>query len=111
MLASALIDSLFLLCPASELPLLDVSARLDMLDYYAAEMEAKGANVMGGTSVMEEKGDSLIRLRLTEVSTWEMRLLDDGIIRCQHTISAAEMEPRVNLSFYSKDWAPIRRKK
>lgn len=110
MLASIVIDSLFLLCPMSELPLLDQSARLDMLDYFAAEMEAKGTNLFGGTSVIEEKSDCTLRIRLTEVSTWEMRLLDNGQIRCTHNISAPDVIQQSQTHLYSQDWILVKMK-
>ena len=70
-----LIDSLFLLCPMADLPLLDKSARLDMLDYYEAQMEARGTNILGGTSVLTEKTNSTLTIRMTDVSTWHMEIL------------------------------------
>lgn len=111
MLTTALIDSLFLLCPMSELPLLDQNARLDMLDYYAAKMEAKGNNVLDGCSILEEKTDSLLKIQLTEVSKWEMQLMPNGEICCKHTIQIPDAAPLTSLHFYSREWSLKKRGK
>lgn len=93
----------------TELPLLDRSARLDMLDYYEARMEARGTNTMGGTSVMTEKTDSTLTIRLTDLSTWHMEILPHdqvprpkknkrepkGIpVRTTHTLNVPNIPPR-----------------
>lgn len=81
-----LIDSLFLLLPMSELPLLDRSARLDMLDYYAASLPARATNTLGGESVLTAKTDSTLSIHLTDVSDWQLSVLPDGTLLCTHTL-------------------------
>ena len=84
-----LIDSLFLLLPMSELPLLDHSARLDMLDYYAASLPARATNALGGESVLTAKTDSTLSIHLTDVSDWQLTVLPDGTLLCTHTLHVA----------------------
>ena len=103
-MTSLIIDSLFLLCPTGELPLLAGSARLDLLDYHAAGMEAKATNRLGGETRLLEKTDSLITLQLTHVSRWTMRLTPQGLLRVEHSIQAAPNWNRTSTRFYNKDW-------
>lgn len=111
MFTSLLIDSLFLLCPMSELPLLERSARLDMLDYYEARMEARGTNRMGGSSILTSKSDSLLTIQLTEVSSWSMELMKDGSIRTTHKIQTSDIPERKTTHYYNKEWKSLKRKK
>lgn len=109
MITAAIIDSLFLLCPLTELPLLDNSGRMDMLDYYAAQMEAKGTNTMGGTSVMEEKTDSSLTVRLTDVSTWRMEIVrspkgKEPTIQTTHTLHVPDIPDRIDRRRYTLQW-------
>ena len=72
-------DSVLVSVPESELPLLERNPRLDMLDLYNSQMEAKGENIFGGASYLTEKDDNYLRIRLTDVSEWELqRLTLDG---------------------------------
>lgn len=99
-------DSLFVAVPEPELPLLDRNARLDMLDLYNYKMTAKGENIFGGTSLMEAKEQNFIRLKLTEVSRWEMMRLEcDSIYYvCIHTIEQPVRMSRIR--FYDGGWMP-----
>lgn len=106
-----LIDSLFLLCPLTELPLLDRGARMDMLDYYEARMEARGTNRMGGISVLTEKTDSILTLRLTDISTWQMEILPpqskkhpSPTLRCTHTLTVPGLPDRKTIHLYDTNW-------
>lgn len=94
----------------SELPLLDYSARMDMIEYYDAQMEAKCTNTLGGISTLEYKTDSVMVIKLTDVSHWELSLLPNNRLRCTHTISLndlPEIEDRKTIHFYDTKWAPI----
>lgn len=106
-----LIDSLFLLCPLTELPLLDMEARMDMLDYYAARMEARGTNRMGGVSVLLHKTDSTLYVRLTDVSEWQMELLPDQTIRTTYTLCAPDIPDRITTRTYTHNWAAVPKKR
>lgn len=99
------IDSTFVKVPVTELPLLDTNSRLDMLDLYNYNMEAKADNIFGGSSVMVGKSPNHIRLRLTETSDWElMRLKADTavIYACIHTLKYSVGESSIR--FYDEAW-------
>ena len=49
------IDTLFRHVPQEELSMLELNARLDMLDLFNCQMAAKGENIFGGSSVMVKK--------------------------------------------------------
>lgn len=94
----------------SELPLLERSARLDMLDYYEAQMEARGTNRLGGSSILTSKSDSLLTIQLTEVSLWNMELMEDGCIRTTHKIQTSDIPERKTTLYYNKEWKVLKRK-
>ena len=95
------IDSLFLWMPMSELPMLPVSSRMDMLDYYEAKMEARGENIYGGVSVLTQKDERSLTVKLTEVSTWKMEALEDGSVRCTHRVEVPGGEDCVETRNYA----------
>lgn len=72
------IDSVFVAVPERLLPLLDRNARLDLLDYADAGMEAKVTNRLNGTTQLTGKSDTLVTLRLTPASQWSLRLVTDA---------------------------------
>lgn len=102
-----LIDSLFLLAPMTELPLLDRSARLDMLDYYAAGLPANGTNTIGGKSLLTQKNDSTLNIRLTDVSDWTLTVLPDRTLLCTHTLHLPELPDRITARRYDAQWQPL----
>lgn len=113
MLATLIIDSLLLTCPCAELPLLDTNARMDMLDYYAAGMEARGVNRYGGTSLITKKEDDLLTIKLTDVSTWTLRLVETRkgtIAECTHTLEIPDLPLRSTTHYYRTDWTPVKKK-
>lgn len=98
-------DSVLTHVPLEELPLLERNPRLDMLDLYNNQMEAKGENIFGGTSYLLEKDDNYLRIRLTDVSEWEVRRLTldgDTLYICIHSVSTPATCSTVRC--YSKSW-------
>lgn len=63
-------DTMLVRVPQSELPLLERNPRLDMLDLYNSQMEAKGENIFGGYSY-------LLKRRIT-ICTSASRTLANG---------------------------------
>lgn len=101
------IDSLFVNAPANILPLLSRNARLDMIDYLDYSQPAIVSNRFGGKSEMTTLSDSLIEIRLTDVSTWQMRIIclpqnRDTIIQTTHIVCRPDTEIVVNR--YTRDW-------
>lgn len=101
------IAALFTAAPLTVMPLLDRSARLDLIDLYEAGMEAAVTNRYDGTSRMTEMTDSLLTLELTPVSSLVMRLTPDSIIETIHSIEIPEGK-RVTTHRYDTQWTPIR---
>lgn len=99
--------SLFIVAPISVLPLLDTSARIDLIDYYEANMAAKVENRYEGISEMTELSDSLVEVRLTDVSTIEMRLTNDSNVVVRHTYTLPEGNI-VSEKVYDREWKRIK---
>ena len=68
---------------------------MDMLDLHQYGLEAKAENNMGGKSLMQQKTDEYIEIRLTEVSTLSMRLV--------RNTPATQSQ----VKFYTTAWQPI----
>lgn len=99
------IDALFSSAPKEVLPLLDRTSRLDMLDLYNGGLEAKTENIYGGQSEMLRKTHDYIKVRCSESSFWQMKLLPvghDTLIVCVHTLLVPEAVSTI--SFYRHDW-------
>lgn len=101
------IDSIFVSSPVSELKLIAPNARLDMIDLMAYKMEARGENVYGGYSLLMERSERHLKVRLSEASTWELQLLRQGpdtLYACIYTLFAPAAESRVSL--LTTSWKP-----
>lgn len=101
------IVTLFLSAPASIIPLLDNTARLDLLDYYEAKMPAKMQNRFGGMTELTHLSDTLIALRMTEASSLELRLQADSTIQMTRIIALPEKELRIS-KLFSANWEEIK---
>lgn len=104
-LSAQQVDRLFTSVPSRVLSMLDKTARLDMIDLYNNNMKAVAENVYGGQSVMEEKSDDYISIRLTDVSLWQMKLFPlshDTLIVCVHTIASPAQSSTIQ--GYHHDW-------
>ena len=85
--------------------MLDKTARLDMIDLYNSNLKAVAENIYGGQSVMEEKGNDFLSIRLTGVSQWQMKLFSvnhDTLAVCVHTIASPAQSSTIQ--GYHRDW-------
>ena len=101
-------DSVFVHIPSSILSVLDMDARLDMIDLYNYNMKAEAYNIYGGKSVMTQKTDSMFSISLTESSRWDLALLPqsaDTIFAVIYTILSPAESSRIVL--YDADWQPL----
>ena len=57
-------DSVFVHIPSGILSVLDMDARLDMIDLYNYNMKAEAYNIYGGKSVRTQKTDSMFSISL-----------------------------------------------
>lgn len=72
------IDSLFARAPRAVLPLLDRTARLDLLDLYNHNLTSRAENTLGGQSVMLKKTADYLYVQTTDAGSWQMKLLPTG---------------------------------
>lgn len=103
------IDSVFARAPQRVLPLLPLSARLDMLDLYNYQMTAQGENRYGGNSLLLEKTEHHLVVQLTEASRWE--LLRTGVgtdsVRYACIYSVTRPDSMSRLTIYNKEWEEV----
>ncbi len=95
--------------PQSVFPLLDQTARLDLVDLFNSRLTAKTQNVYGGEAVLHELTADYLRLDCTEVSSWQLRLLPlagDTLILSVHTLDAQGKASDVKL--YNRHWAELK---
>lgn len=105
-ISQSLLATLFVTAPTSVVPLLNQSTRLDLIDLYEAGMTAQGGNRYGGISEMTMLNDTLLTVRLTDVSTLQMRLVSDSIVEVTHSVKAAERD-FTTTACYTKDWQEV----
>ena len=88
----------FINMPATELSILPRTTRMGMIDYYSeADSLWKAPNAMEGISQLEEVAPSYLRVRLTPVSTMEVKVLpgrkdSEEIVMTLYTIRSSEDE-------------------
>lgn len=99
------VDTLFANVPRNVLPLLDKTAKLDLLDLYNNGLPAKAENTLGGQAeLLEKTGDKLL-LRTTDAGKWLMKLLPAGhdtLICCIYSLKAGGTSSGVTL--YERSW-------
>lgn len=103
------LEQYFAQTPAAVLPLLDKTAKLDLLDLYNGHLPAKAENLLGGQSEIARKTDSFLSLRLTDVSSWEMKVLSSGndtTIVCIHSVKAGGTASQ--LTAYNTEWQEMK---
>lgn len=64
--------------PRAVFPLLDTNTRLDMIDYYKNGMSTPSQNALEGKSQITDIEPGYLSVRMTDSSTAQLVLLDDG---------------------------------
>ena len=103
------IDKFFANIPSSVLSIIDHTSRLDMIDLYNNGMHAQAENLYGGLSQIVKKSDYYLDVKLTESSSWQMRIMPsahDTLIVCVHSVTANSTSS--TLRFYKQDWHPVK---
>lgn len=103
------LEQYFAQTPTAVLPLLDKTAKLDLLDLYNGHLPAKAENLLGGQSEIVRKTDTFLSLRLTDVSSWEMKVLSSGndtTIACIHSVKAGSTTSQ--LTAYDTQWREMK---
>lgn len=67
-------DSVLVDLPAQVLQLLDISTRMDMIDYYHNDSTYKATNLLGGKSWIETLTADYAKVHLTDVSWLEIKI-------------------------------------
>ena len=105
--AAQSIDSLFAAMPREALPVLDRSARLDLIDLYNSGLAARVENVFGGQTEMTSKDSSTVKLRTSDAGQWQMAIVRtqaDTLLLTLHTLRAGGES--TNLKVYNVRWQP-----
>lgn len=96
--------------PMDYLDLLDPSARLDMLDYFAADSVWQAPNNMNGRSWLEAVTPVYLKVRLTDVSYYQLRVLQSkkgDIVVASYTIDGEDGADDSSLFFFDSRMTPL----
>lgn len=98
-----------------ELDLLKKTTRLDMADYWAADSVYKAVNGLGGVSELEALTEDYVKVRMTPVSTVELKLLPvkgkDRIVACVYTVGSDTQAEDSQITFFDNELQPLDTKK
>lgn len=98
----------FINAPASIIPLLQRSTRLDMVDYFNSGSTTTSTNLLNGKSKITSLSDESITVSLSEASSLQMAILPmktDSIIMVIETVAMPAHDSVVK--FYNRQWTPI----
>ncbi|MCI9607321.1 MAG: DUF3256 family protein [Muribaculaceae bacterium] len=92
--------------PQSVFPLLNLDARLDMIDYFESGMANTSKNAMEGQSRITAMTPDKVSISMSEASDYELCLLPtaDGDTAIVVIATVATPAPDSRMSVYSKDW-------
>lgn len=96
------------------LELLSKSTRLDMADYWEADSVFTARNLMEGTSTLEALTADYAKVRVTPVSTVEIKILPlkkERIVMCVYTVGDSVQARDSQIDFYDSQLRPLDRKK
>lgn len=102
----------FATAPQSVFPLIDVNTRLDMVDYYKANMAPRAKNALGGTSGVTEVTPRSLRVHMSDASDAQLFLLpagSDTIVGLIRTVATPGHDS--SIAFYTSAWQPVQQKK
>ena len=99
----------FINMPDSLLPLLTAVNRADCIDFLGSKMKAEVTNRFGSKSEMTGLSADYIRIKMTDSSSWQMKLLpasDSTRVIC---VVATACAPTCDsaIRFYSTDWKEL----
>lgn len=106
-LSATAMAMLFVNAPMNIIPQLDRSARMDLLDLYEAGMTAKTGNRFGGTCTMTHCSDTAITIHLTDVSTMNLRMVNDSVVELSHKVFVKDVE-HTSRRLYDNHWKLIK---
>ena len=98
------LTAFFIAAPLAIVPMLDRSARMDMIDLFEAGLPACVENRYGGTSRMTTLTDSVLTIELTAVSTLKLTLQSDSSFCLEHAVTTSDSITYRTSSTFSKDF-------
>lgn len=93
----------FVNLPLPVLEIINRSSRLDMLDYYAVDSIHPVPNAMGGLSALVRVTPTYLKVRITPVSTLQIKLLpyrDSQIIATSYTVGDSIQAKDSEINFF-----------
>lgn len=106
--ARGTIEAAFKTAPAEVFPLIDKSARLDMIDYYGSTNNIGAENALSGRSRITEIVPGSMRIAMTSASRYQLVDLPvaaDTLIAVISTILTPA--PDSKMAIYGSDWTPM----
>ena len=101
--------TVFVNIPDSLCPLLTSVNRADCIDFIESKMKAQVTNRFGGKSEMTELSPDYISLKMSDASSWQMKLLplnDSVKVVCAvSTVCAPACDSHIR--FYTTDWKEL----
>lgn len=95
--------------PDSLCPTLTAVNRADFIDFMECGMKAEVSNRLGGKSQMTDLTADYLRIRLSEQSSWQLKVLPlegGGSVVCTiHTVTAPAADSRIG--FYTPQWEAL----
>lgn len=94
--------------PLQYIELLPLNTRLDMLDYFEADSVYHATNALQGKSWIERLTPTYIRVRVTDVSTLELKVLTGKrqTVAMSYTIAGPARDSE--LRFFNEEMQPLR---
>ncbi|MDE5875148.1 MAG: DUF3256 family protein, partial [Muribaculaceae bacterium] len=96
------------------LELLRKTTRLDMIDYWKADSVYKAKSELDGVAWLEALTDNYVKVRVTPVSTVELKVLPAGkkkIVACVYTVGDSVQARDSQIDFYDETLRPLDRRK
>lgn len=100
--------------PVENLDILSKSTRLDMLDFYDIDSIYQARNGMEGISLLEKVTPEYLKVKITPVTTMEIRILDakkSQLALCIYTIGSDVQAPDSDLTFFNEEMQALNRDK
>lgn len=88
------------------LEILPPSTRLDMLDYWDVDSVYRAMNAMGGLSMLEKVTENYLKVKITNVSSLEIKILpvkQGHIAMTIYTVGDSPQAEDSEIKFYDKD--------
>ncbi|MDE5649525.1 MAG: DUF3256 family protein [Duncaniella sp.] len=95
----------FASAPRTVFPLLDTNTRLDMIDYFRSGMSTPSQNALEGKSQITELEPGYLSVKMTDSSTAQLVLLDDGkqgVVAVINTVATPGLDSSMKFYLYDK---------